>query len=173
MRRRNFLSLSVLLLPAASALSACSSAAAEPAAQKGSPVTPVKREVVKTAEQWKKELPAESYHVLFEKGTERAFTGKLYNEHREGTYICLACKTPLFSSAAKFESGTGWPSFFQPLDAKATEIVADNAYGMVREEVVCRRCGGHLGHVFDDGPRPTGKRYCMNSVSMDFIPKTP
>ncbi|MDP2343888.1 MAG: peptide-methionine (R)-S-oxide reductase MsrB [Deltaproteobacteria bacterium] len=165
MKRRTLLSMSVLLVPA---VAACA-AAAEPTAKKGAPV--VKREIEKTMEQWKKELSPEAYHVLFEKGTERAFSGKYWNEHRDGVYNCAACATPLFSSADKFESGTGWPSYTRALNEQATEIIKDVSYGMVREEVVCRRCGGHLGHVFDDGPKPTGKRYCMNSVSMAFVPK--
>ncbi|MCZ8214704.1 MAG: peptide-methionine (R)-S-oxide reductase MsrB, partial [Cyclobacteriaceae bacterium] len=106
-----------------------------------------------------------------EKGTERAFTGKYWDNHKKGTYACAACQLPLFSSETKFESGTGWPSFFQPLDKEKVAVVIDKSYGMTREEVVCSRCGGHLGHVFPDGPKPTGLRYCLNSASLQFTEK--
>lgn len=127
--------------------------------------------VRKSDEEWKAILDDHAYYVLRNQGTERAFTGK-YDKHKDkGLYLCAACQLPLFSSEAKFDSGTGWPSFFQPLDSKHVMEVSDNAFGMRRVEVVCRRCGGHLGHVFDDGPKPTGLRYCMNSVSLQFKPE--
>ncbi len=128
-------------------------------------------EVVKTEAEWKKQLSPIQYNVLREKGTERAFTGEYWDNHEKGLYICAACQLPLFDSETKFESGTGWPSFYQPVAESSVSIVKDTSYGMVREEVVCRRCGGHLGHVFDDGPEPTGLRYCMNSASMKFEQK--
>ena len=120
-------------------------------------------------EEWKKILPSGVYYVGRQKGTERAFTGALADNHEKGTYYCAACGNPLFSSDAKFESGTGWPSFFKPLNAASVKNVPD-ADGS-RIEVECKRCGSHLGHVFDDGPEPTGKRYCMNSAIMDFEKK--
>lgn len=122
----------------------------------------------KTDEEWKKELTPEQFFVLRQKGTERAFTGALWDNHEKGTYYCAACHQALFDSKTKFESGTGWPSFYQPVADKMVKVGADNSLGMSRDEVVCSRCGGHLGHVFPDGPNPTGLRYCMNSVSMTF-----
>ena len=130
-----------------------------------------KYEVSKTDAEWKAQLSDEEYYVLREKGTERAFTGDLWDNHRKGTYVCAACQNPLFSSDTKFESGTGWPSFYKPISPNSVREISDMSLGMVRTEVVCNRCGGHLGHVFNDGPKPTGLRYCMNSVSMDFIEK--
>jgi peptide-methionine (R)-S-oxide reductase len=124
--------------------------------------------VQKTNEDWKKVLTPVQYHVLREKGTERAFTGEYWDNHEPGTYYCAGCHQKLFVSETKFDSGTGWPSFFKPVEDTAVAIHRDKTLGMIREEVVCTNCGGHLGHVFPDGPRPTGLRYCMNSVSLKF-----
>jgi peptide-methionine (R)-S-oxide reductase len=126
--------------------------------------------VVKTNAEWKKLLTPEQYHVLREKGTEIAFTGKYWSEHKKGIYRCAACGLELFSSDTKFDSGTGWPSFWQPVAKVNVREIPDHTLGMERVEVECARCGGHLGHVFDDGPPPTGLRYCMNSVSLTFVP---
>ncbi len=126
-------------------------------------------EVTRTPEEWRKLLTAEQYAVLREEGTERAFTSQLNDEKREGVFACAGCDLPLFASATKFDSGTGWPSFYAPIEG-AIGTGKDLSYGMIREEVHCRRCGGHLGHVFDDGPKPTGLRYCINGVSLKFIP---
>lgn len=125
--------------------------------------------ITKTNEEWKRELTEMEYYVLREKGTERAFTGDLWNNHEKGTFICAACGLPLFSSDTKFESGTGWPSFYQPIKPEYLADEEDRSYGMTRDEVLCARCGGHQGHVFADGPPPTGLRYCINSVSLDFV----
>lgn len=127
--------------------------------------------VEKTEEQWRKELSSEQYHVLREAGTERAFTGAYWNNHDKGTYHCAACGLPLFDSDTKFDSGTGWPSFSTPIDKTSVIEESDRSVGMVRTEVKCRRCGSHLGHVFDDGPKPTGLRYCMNSISLKLEEK--
>jgi peptide-methionine (R)-S-oxide reductase len=129
------------------------------------------RTISKPESEWKSSLDPMAYNVLREKGTERAFTGKYHDNHQHGMYYCAGCGLPLFSSDTKFESGTGWPSFYAPIDKTHVTEITDNAYGMSRTEVTCHRCGGHLGHVFDDGPRPTGLRYCMNSVSLDFKEK--
>jgi len=125
--------------------------------------------VVKSDEEWKKQLGAASYEVTRRKGTERAFTGKFNKWHEKGIFTCICCGTPLFSSDTKFDSGTGWPSFWAPIAQENVKTESDMSLGSVRTEVMCRRCDGHLGHVFDDGPRPTGLRYCMNSVSLDFV----
>lgn len=121
--------------------------------------------------EWKEILNEMEYYVLRQEGTERAFTGDLWKNHEKGTYICRGCGLPLFASDTKFDSGTGWPSFWKPLKPEYVRENTDSSLGMVRTEVECARCGGHLGHVFDDGPKPTGLRYCMNSVSMDFVPQ--
>ena len=126
------------------------------------------KKVVKSEREWKDALSPTQYQILREKGTERAFTGKYWKHKEDGTYVCAACGQELFHSDAKFDSGSGWPSFYQAVDKDKVELRNDDSYGMHRIEVVCRRCGGHLGHVFDDGPEPTGQRYCINSASLDF-----
>ena len=130
----------------------------------------LKTSLQKDENEWKKSLTPEQYEVLRKKGTEAPFTGKYVHEEKDGTYTCMACGNPLFASTAKFESDTGWPSFDQALSG-ATRLVDDDTMGMHRTEVVCARCGSHLGHVFDDGPTATGKRYCLNSVCLDLEEK--
>ena len=126
--------------------------------------------VNKSEQEWQKQLSPEQYHVARQAGTEPAFTGKYWNSKDHGTYTCVCCGQPLFSSETKFNSGTGWPSFYQPLDEQAVATHSDRSYGMERNEVRCSRCDAHLGHVFEDGPDPTGLRYCMNSASLDLKP---
>jgi peptide-methionine (R)-S-oxide reductase len=143
-------------------------AAPRPQGAKVSGNTNTIEKIHKTDEEWKKILTPEQFKVLRQKGTERAFTGKYHDNHEKGVYVCAACGLPLFSSDTKFESGTGWPSFWKPIDPTHVETETDRSFFMSRTEVHCARCGGHLGHVFPDGPPPTGLRYCMNSVSLEF-----
>jgi peptide-methionine (R)-S-oxide reductase len=137
----------------------------------GAATSPAKEhfEVEMTDDQWKAKLSPQAYAVLRHEGTETPFTSPLNNEHRKGTFTCAGCALALFASDTKFDSGTGWPSFWKPLPNAVNQRL-DNSLGMSRDEVHCRRCGGHLGHVFDDGPKPTGLRYCMNGVAMGFTP---
>lgn len=129
------------------------------------------KKIVKSEEEWRRELTPEQYAVCRQKGTEPAFTGAYWDHHADGTYRCVACGEPLFTAETKFDSGTGWPSFFAPITPESVATITDVSHGMRRTEVVCGACGAHLGHVFPDGPRPTGERYCMNSVSLAFDPK--
>lgn len=181
-----FLLVSLALISAAAFLCACSKesppspreSAERPApkpdaAASGTPAkeTAPDAPLPKSEDEWRAKLTPEQFHVLREKGTERAFTGKFWNNHEDGTYRCSGCAQPLFGADTKFDSGTGWPSFWKPLNDACVAEDRDTSHGMTRTEVHCSRCGGHLGHVFEDGPKPTGLRYCINSVSLEFEPK--
>lgn len=182
---QRFTNLLVLALVAVLACGGVTPAAGGSGARAGFPAA---KKIVKSDAEWKKLLTDEQYYILRGQGTERAFTGKYHDHHEKGTYLCAGCRLPLFSSATKFDSGTGWPSFFAPVNSQNVEELRDQSHGMVRTEVRCGRCGGHLGHVFDDGPRgpeagadrrsssrqpdgprPTGLRYCINSVALIFL----
>jgi len=162
------LALAVALALALPARARAKSAPRTPAVPAQVPMGPAFQKVAKTADAWRAQLTAQAFHVLREEGTEIAFTGAYWNEHKKGTYVCAGCGLPLFGSDTKFDSGTGWPSFFQPVADENVATHADHSYGMRRVEILCVRCDAHLGHVFPDGPPPTRQRHCVNSESLAF-----
>ena len=161
---------SIILFAAILTFSACAQKNQGEKKSTASQISEIEK-IEKSESEWKSILTADEYYILREKGTERAFTSSLLNNKEEGTYICAACKLPLFESGTKFKSGTGWPSFYEPIKDVNIAEESDRAYGMVRTEVLCARCDGHLGHVFTDGPKPTGLRYCINGDALKFEKK--
>jgi len=158
----------LIVLVIAFSFIACNGNSQNPSASTQKPKSTMSDKVEKTEEEWKKVLSPEQYEVLREKGTERPFSGKYYLHTGKGVYVCAACGAELFRSDTKFDAGCGWPSFSDVVDSTRVVYTKDMSHGMIRTEITCARCGGHLGHVFDDGPAPTGLRYCINSVSIDF-----
>jgi peptide-methionine (R)-S-oxide reductase len=158
---------SIILVAIVCSFVSCAQNAEEKVSEQAS-LFPRSEKIIKSEEEWKKELTEFEYYVLRKKGTERAFTGDLLYNKEKGTYVCAACELPLFTSETKFKSGTGWPSFYEPINKVNVAEELDLSFGWRRVEVLCARCDGHLGHVFPDGPQPTGQRYCINSVSLKF-----
>lgn len=164
MHNRNIMRNSFVLIVCVTFFTACST----PEQKSKTESFDMENKITKSDAEWQNELDPEQYRVLRQQGTERAFTGQYWDHHENGTYVCAGCGTPLFTSNSKFDSGTGWPSFYEPIDQHSIEEKRDTTYGMIRTEVHCAKCGGHMGHLFDDGPKPTGLRYCVNSISLKF-----